>query len=344
MKEKDVKLTSLSHGAGWACKIGPNDLAQVLSNLKTPKFDTVKVGFETSDDSAVVELSNGKKIIQTVDFFTPIVDDPYDFGQIAASNSLSDIYAMGGRPLFALNIVGFPINELPKSILTNILQGGIDKAKEADIPIVGGHSVDDKEPKYGLVVTGEINGDKIWKNSEAKDGDVILLTKPLGTGIIASGIKKGLVPDKEIKIASNSMKTLNKHAADILENLNPSAVTDISGFGLLGHLKEVCENSQLTANIDYSKIQFLPSAKSLAKSGVIPGGTKRNFSYVHDFVSFNSTLNQVDKYLISDAQTSGGLLISINEKEAREFTDNFHGECQMIGYMEPKKKSLIRVV
>ena len=315
-----------------------------MSDLKTPEFNIVNVGFETSDDSAVVELSDGKKIIQTVDFFTPIVDDPYDFGQIAASNSLSDIYAMGGRPLFALNIVGFPINDLPKSILTDILQGGIDKAKEADIPIVGGHSVDDKEPKYGLVVTGEISGNRVWKNSEAKEGDVILLTKPIGTGIIASGIKKGLVPNEKIKVASNSMKTLNKHAADVLENLNPSAVTDISGFGLLGHLKEVCENSQLTANIEYSKVQFLPFAKNLAKDGIIPGGTKRNFSYVKDSVSFHSELNQVDKYLISDAQTSGGLLISINEKEAREFTDNFHGECQIIGYMESKKENLIKVV
>ena len=304
----------------------------------------VNVGFETSDDSAVVELSSGKKIIQTVDFFTPIVDDPYDFGQIAASNSLSDIYAMGGKPLFALNIVGFPINKLPKSVLTSILQGGIDKAKEADIPIVGGHSVDDEEPKYGLVVTGEMNGNKVWKNSEAKDGDVILLTKPLGTGIIASGIKKGLVSNDNIKIASNSMKTLNKHAADILEDLNPNAVTDISGFGLLGHLKEVCQNSNLTANVEYSKIQFLPSAKSLAKDGVIPGGTKRNFSYIKDSVSFNPKLNQIDKYLISDAQTSGGLLISISEEEALLFANNFHGECQIIGHMEPKKEDSIRVV
>ena len=173
-----------------------------------PNHKNVQLGFETSDDSAVIDLKNGTTIIQTVDFFTPVVDDPYYFGQIAATNALSDIYAMGGDPLFALNIVGFPINDLPKSILTEILQGGIDKAAEAGIPIVGGHSVDDKEPKYGMAVTGEIDKKRIWKNSEASSGDLIILTKSLGTGILASGIKKELVSKKDIKIAIASMLSL----------------------------------------------------------------------------------------------------------------------------------------
>ncbi len=342
-KEK-IRLTTLSHGAGWACKIGPSDLTQVLSNLNIPKHDSVKVGFETSDDSAVVQLDSETTIIQTVDFFTPIVDDPYQFGQIAAANSLSDIYAMGGDPLFALNIVGFPIHDLPKSILTKILQGGIDKAEEAGVPIVGGHSVDDKEPKYGMVVTGRVDKNKIWKNSGASNGDLIILTKPLGTGIIASGIKKGLVSKKNIINAVNSMSQLNKNVADTLKNFHPSAVTDISGFGLLGHLKEVCENSNVTAEIKFSNLKFLNGVKSLAKSGVIPGGTKRNLEYARDFCNFDPRLSALEHYLLADAQTSGGLLIALKSNEVKPFINSFDGDCQLIGSIKPKSDNLIEVI
>ena len=197
--------------------------------------DSVVVGFDGSDDAAAVRLDDGKILVQSVDFFTPIVDDPYQFGQIAAANALSDIYAMGGKPLFALNIVGFPINDLPKSILTEILQGGADKAQEAGIPIVGGHSVDDKEPKYGLVVTGEVDEAKMWRNSGAQVGDVLVLTKALGTGVIATAIKKGVAPEESIEAAIETMSTLNKGAADALDGLDVHAVSDVTGFGLLGH-------------------------------------------------------------------------------------------------------------
>jgi selenium donor protein len=309
-----------------------------------PNHKTVKIGFETSDDSAVVDLKDGTTIIQTVDFFTPVVDDPYYFGQIAAANALSDIYAMGGDPLFALNIVGFPINDLPKSILTKILQGGIDKAAEAGIPIVGGHSVDDKEPKYGMAVTGEIDKQKIWKNSEASSGDLIILTKALGTGIIASGIKKELVSKKNIEIAIASMSKLNKNAANILKQFNPSAVTDISGFGLLGHLKEVCENSNVTAEVEFSKLKFLPGVYSLANSGIIPGGTQRNYDYVKEFCEFNPTLSPLDHLLASDAQTSGGLLIALNEAETKKFLHAYREDSSIIGVMKPRSKKLINIV
>ena len=309
-----------------------------------PDHGTVRIGFETSDDSAVVDLKDGTTIIQTVDFFTPVVDDPYHFGQIAAANALSDIYAMGGDPLFALNIVGFPINDLPKSVLTEILQGGIDKASEAGIPIVGGHSVDDKEPKYGMAVTGEINKQKIWKNSGACVGDLIILTKALGTGILSSGIKKELVSRGNIEIAIASMSLLNKDAADVLKQFNPSAVTDISGFGLLGHLKEVCENSNVTAKIDFSKLKFLPGTVDLAKSGVIPGGTRRNYDYVKKFCEFNSTLSSVDHLLAADAQTSGGLLIALDEDEAKKFIQAYRKDSTIIGKIEPKGKKLIKVI
>jgi selenide,water dikinase len=204
-----------------------------------PKDDRVLVSFESADDAAVVRLDGDRLIVQTVDFFTPIVDDPYQFGQIAAANSLSDIYAMGGTPIFALNIVAFPINDLPKDILTEILQGSADKALEAGITIVGGHSIDDKEPKYGLVVTGEVEEQNLVKNNGAQPGDALILTKPLGTGIIATAIKKGKADSDQIDAAVLSMSTLNKAAAEAMNGLDVHAATDVPGFGLLGHVLEM---------------------------------------------------------------------------------------------------------
>ena len=291
----------------------------------------------------MVRLSNGNLIIQTVDFFTPVVDDPYQFGQIAAANSLSDIYAMGGKPLFALNIVGFPINELPKNILTKILQGGADKADEAGIPIVGGHSVDDKEPKYGLVVTGEIEQENIWKNSGANIGDVLVLTKPLGTGVIATAIKQGKASSDSIDAAIESMAKLNKDSASALKGYNVSAVTDVTGFGLLGHLKEMCENSGVSSEINFHDLVFLNSVKELAMSGIIPGGTKRNLDYVREYVSFNDQLGETQQLLAADAQTSGGLLISLPIDDARSFIRKMNGSPIIIGQITDRQRYLIRV-
>jgi len=282
-------------------------------------------------------------IIQTVDFFTPVVDDPYQFGQIAAANALSDIYAMGGKPLFALNIVGFPINDLPKSTLTDILQGGADKADEAGIPIVGGHSVDDKEPKYGLVVTGEIHQDRIWKNSGAKPGDALVLTKRLGTGIIATGIKKGVATQDSIENAINSMSSLNKNSAQELRGYNVNAVTDVTGFGLLGHLKEMCENSDVSSKINFQDLLFLDGAKELAMSGVMPGGTKRNLKSVEKVVSFNDHLSEIEQLLSADAQTSGGLLVSMPLEDARSYVKKVNGQTAIIGQITEKKPYLIKV-
>lgn len=315
----------------------------MLGNLKIPKNENVLIGFDGADDAAAVRLKNGTVLIQTVDFFTPIVDDAYEFGEIAAANALSDIYAMGGEPLFALNIVGFPINDLPKEILQKILQGGADKAAEAGIPIVGGHSVDDKEPKYGLVVTGQIDEKKMWKNSDAQVGDVVVLTKPLGTGIIATATKKGLAPKDAIVEASNSMKTLNKYAADALSNFSPHAVTDITGFGLLGHLKEVCQASNVSASIDFSKLEFFSSVLDLAKSGIIPGGTKRNLKYVEQFIHFNPDLDDVQKLLTADAQTSGGLLITLAEDQAKSYIEKTNNSSTIIGQIIAKKSKHIYV-
>jgi len=266
----------------------------------------------------VVRLDGDRFIVQTVDFFTPIVDDPYQYGQIAAANSLSDIYAMGGTPLFALNIVGFPINELPKSILSDILQGGADKAAEAGISIVGGHSVDDHEPKYGLVVTGEVEKNKLVRNNGAQPGDVLILTKPLGTGIISTAIKKEKASEEQINAVVESMSALT----DAMNGLDIHAVTDVTGFGLLGHLREMCLASDVSAEINFRNLDFLKGVRELAEAGVVPGGTKRNLDFVKEDVNFDESLSDVEQLLTADAQTSGGLLIAMPEKSVPDYINN----------------------
>ena len=287
------------------------------------------VGFNGQDDAAVIRLSDGRLLVQTVDFFTPIVDDPYQFGQIAAANSLSDIYAMGGTPQFALNIVGFPINDLPKEMLTTILQGGADKAQEAGISIVGGHSVDDKEPKYGMVVTGEVDEQNLVKNDGAKPGDILVLTKPIGTGIIATAIKKGMASEDIIQTAVDTMSTLNDVASKLMIELKIKAATDITGFGLLGHLSEICKASKVTAEIDYNLLPLLPGTLELANDGIIPGGTKRNLSYAESFTQFQEDRTDIEKLITSDAQTSGGLLISISPEKTESFLQLFNKQSSI---------------
>ena len=309
--------------------------------------ERVIVGFNGHDDAAVVRLDDGKLLVQTVDFFTPIVDDPYQFGQIAAANSLSDIYAMGAKPIFALNIVGFPINDLPNEMLTTILQGGADKAKEAGIPTVGGHSVDDKEPKYGLVVTGEVEEKNIVTNKSATPGDVLVLTKPLGIGIIATAIKKGVVKNEVIRAAVESMSALNELASKIMVELGVKTATDVSGFGLLGHLNEICEASKVSAEIKYDDLPLLPGVNKLASDGIIPGGTKRNLSFAESFTQFLEDRTKIEKLITSDAQTSGGLLISLPPDSAKMFIKKFNErspiKAQEIGNIIKQKTNTIYV-
>ena len=309
--------------------------------------ERVIVGFNGHDDAAVVRLDDGKLLVQTVDFFTPIVDDPYQFGQIAAANSLSDIYAMGAKPIFALNIVGFPINDLPNEMLTTILQGGADKAKEAGIPTVGGHSVDDKEPKYGLVVTGEVEEKNIVTNKSATPGDVLVLTKPLGTGIIATAIKKGVVKNDVIRSAVESMSALNELASKIMVELGVKTATDVSGFGLLGHLNEICEASKVSAEIKYDDLPLLPGVNKLASDGIISEGTKRNLSFAESFTQFLEDRTKIEKLITSDAQTSGGLLISLPPDSAKMFIKKFNErspiKAQEIGNIIKQKTNTIYV-
>lgn len=284
--------------------------------------EDVVVGIDGSDDAAVVRLNDGKLIVQTVDFFTPIVDDPYQFGQIAATNSLSDIYAMGAIPRFGLNIVGFPIKELPKEVLSEILRGGSDKAKEAGIPIVGGHSIDDKEPKYGLVITGEVEESKLIKNSTAHEGDALILTKPLGTGIISTAIKRSLVAKSIINQSIDCMKTLNAHPSTLMIEYNAHAATDVTGFGLLGHLYEMCKASNLSAKIQFKDIPFLDGVRNLVSKGIYPKGSKRNLDYVSEFISFSNTVSDDQKIMAADAQTSGGLLVALPQNKADGYIKN----------------------
>mgnify|MGYP003393829188 FL=1 len=307
---KKIKLTSLSHGSGCGCKMTRKDLSIVLSHLPAASDPNIIIGTATADDAAVYKIDEKRAIVQTVDFFTPIVDDPYAYGQISAANSISDIYAMGGRPLFALSIIAFPINTIPASILEEIVKGGIDKAKEAGIEIIGGHSIDDPEPKYGLTVTGVVELDKVVRNDRAEAGDVLILTKPLGTGIISKAIKENKASEEDINEAIKVMSFLNKGASEAMTEAGIKTATDVTGFGLLGHLYGMLKASGVGAKLNLSSIPTIKGVFKYAKKGHIPGGTKNNLEYVKGKVIWGDSITNETKYILADAQTSGGLLIS----------------------------------
>lgn len=269
------------------------------------------IGIETSDDAGVYRLNDKQAIVQTVDFFTPIVDDPFSFGQIAAANALSDIYAMGATPITALNLVSFPINTLDKGVLIEILRGGQAKLEEAGALILGGHSIDDPEPKYGLSVTGIVHPDKVLSNAGAKANDYLVLTKPLGLGIITTGIKRGIVSPKDEIAAIEIMSTLNKKASEIAQEVGVNACTDVTGFGLLGHLHEMMEASNCQAEIICDDVPVIPGVWGYLESGSIPGGTLANLDYLEQYLDGDSDRDW--KIILGDAQTSGGLLLSIPE-------------------------------
>lgn len=312
-----VKLTSLSSKGGCGCKIGPADLSQVIRMLPPAVSDpNLLVGLDTSDDAGVYRLNDELALVQTLDFFTPIVNDPYSFGQVAAANALSDIYAMGGKPLTALNIVAFPISTLDKQILADIMRGAGDKLKEAGATLVGGHSIDDKEPKFGLAVTGLVHPEKVRTNAGAKPGDKLILTKPIGVGILTTSLKNNLLSDEEITRVTNVMTTLNKTAAETMESYNVHACTDVTGFGLLGHASEMAKGSGNGLKIIKDQVPILPRVRELAEAGSVPGGTKNNFAHLQGSVTFPETMDQIDQWILCDAVTSGGLLISVAGEQA----------------------------
>jgi selenide,water dikinase len=283
----------------------------VLSQLPTFSDPRLLVGPETSDDAAVYQLTDDLAVVQSVDFITPVVDDPYTCGAVAAANSLSDIYAMGARPIFALNLVGFPTAKLPLRVLSLILQGGADKVREAGAAIVGGHSIDDPEPKYGLVVTGLVHPQKVVTNARAQVGDDLVLTKPLGLGIITTGIKLERVSAEAVDRAVRVMTTLNKSAAEAMVEVGVHACTDVTGFGLLGHLHEMTSGSGVAARISLQAVPVLPEAWALVKEGICPGGTKRNRQALEGKVTWAPGITEEAQLVLCDAQTSGGLLIAV---------------------------------
>jgi len=301
------------------------------------------VGFSTSDDAAIYQLSDELALVQTVDFFPPVVDDPFSFGAIAAANAVSDIYAMGARPLLALNIVCFP-KTLPLSVLAEILNGGASKAEEAGFVIVGGHTIEDKEPKYGLAITGLVDPKKIVTNATAQEGDELILTKPLGTGIITTGIKADCVTAETIERVVAVMTALNKRASEAMVRVGVSACTDITGFGLLGHLWEMARASKVGARIKLSQVPVIEETWGLVAQGMVPGGTHRNQHYLRDIVTWSPQVSEDARLVLCDAQTSGGLLIAVPAHKSSELLALLGKEAWRIGEMVRDGEGRIEVI
>ena len=300
MATETVRLTELSHGAGCACKLPAGSLRQVLAGLPRVESAQLMVGHEGLDDAAVWRISDELAVVQTIDFFTPLVDDPYTFGRIAATNAFSDIYAMGARPAFALNVVAFP-KTLPMQLLGEILRGGADVAAAAGAVVAGGHSIDDPEPKYGMAVTGFAHPDHVWTNGGGREGDVLALSKPIGTGIVTTAVKRGEPDPAVVDAAVESMTTLNAEAAATVRAARPHAVTDVTGFGLVGHARELAAGAGLRAEIDWPAVRLLPNLDLAAAYG-----------------EFGTGLDEADRLLACDAQTSGGLFVSLPADRAAE--------------------------
>jgi selenide, water dikinase len=305
-------LTSLSHGAGCGCKLSAADLRPIVAGLPRPLDPRVLVGTENADDAGVVRLTDDLALVQTVDFFTPIVDDPYAFGRIAATNALSDIYAMGGLPVSALNLVAYPLETLGPEILGEILRGGGDAVAAAGASIVGGHSIDDPEPKYGLAVTGTVHPDAVFTNGNGAPGDVLVLTKPLGAGAVATAIKRGLADAALVERAIEVMTTLNDRGAAAARDAGAHALTDVTGFGLLGHLHELAEASGLAAEVDAAAVPAIDGVlELLAGEEALAGGSKRNRADAERFTTWAGDVAEPRRRLVCDAMTSGGLLAAI---------------------------------
>lgn len=316
---EQVKLTQYSHGAGCGCKISPAVLDTILhSELKKPLFPSLLVGNESRDDAAVFDLGDGNCVVSTTDFFMPIVDDPFTFGAIASVNAISDVYAMGGEPLMAVAILGWPINKLSPEVAKSVLEGSRDTCRRAGIPLAGGHSIDCPEPVFGLAVTGKLKKENLKRNDSAKSGSLLYLTKPLGIGIITTAQKKGIVQEPHLNLAIETMLTLNTLGAIFGKLSYITALTDVTGFGLLGHLSEVCEGSGLSAEIEFERIPRFDFLDGYVQQNSLPGGTTRNWA------SYGSKISGVSDYqkaILADPQTSGGLLVAVEEAHAPAFEE-----------------------
>lgn len=311
-----IRLTQFSHGAGCGCKLSPAVLHEILSGVdRSESFPTLLIGNDTKDDAAVMDLGDGTGIISTTDFFMPIVDDPRTFGRIAAANAISDVYAMGGTPLMAIAILGWPLGKIPESAASEVIDGGRSICSEAGIPLAGGHSIDSPEPIFGLAVTGRVSLDRLKANHTAQVGDLLYLTKPIGVGMITTAQKKGIVEDQDLRLAVDSMQALNRIGERISKIKGVHAMTDVTGFGLLGHLVEVCEGAKLQATLLTESLAFLggEQLKYYHERGCVPGGSRRNW------MSYCDRVSPVDGFLrdaLCDPQTSGGLLVSVSADSA----------------------------
>jgi len=343
----EIRLTNFTHGLGCACKLRPQDLETVLKKLPHPEDDAILVDTGNSDDATVWKINEETAWVQSVDFFTPIVDDPFSFGAIAAANALSDIYAMGASPLFALNIVAFPVQRLSLDVLHSILEGAQSIAREAGIHILGGHTIEDNELKYGMVVNGQIHPDKVLLNSGAKAGDKLVLTKPIGTGILSTAMKRNGLPGEWKDPLIRSMCSLNRIPADLFSGYTIHGVTDITGFGLLGHLLEMLQASEVSAIIRESEVPVFQGVYESLKAGMVPGGSKQNLDYVSPHIKWESRLAMDTKLLLADSQTSGGLLISIPAEEAENYLMEVREagcqEAEIIGEIMKKSDKHIHV-
>ena len=306
------KLTAFSHGAGCACKLPASELRPLLAGLSLPGSDALMIGAEDADDAAVVRVSDDLALVSTADFFTPIVDDPYDFGRIAAANALSDVYAMGATPVVALNLVAWSLEELGADMLREVLRGGAEIAREAGVALGGGHSIDDREPKYGLAVTGTVHPDRVMTNGGGREGDELYLTKPVGGGVASTALKRGTAPEELTRAAVEVMCTLNREASEAACAAGAHALTDVTGFGLLGHVRELATASGVSAEIDADAVPALPGVLDLLASPEPPiaGGSRRNRAWIEEVASFGDEVSEERRWLLCDAMTSGGLLVA----------------------------------
>lgn len=342
----EVRLTQLSRTAGCAAKIGPGTLSGILAGLPRPTDGRLLVGIETSDDGAVYQVSEDLAMIHTLDFFTPVVDDPYVFGQVAAANALSDVYAMGGEPKVALNIVAWP-NCISPGILGEILAGGAQKVMEAGAVLAGGHSIQDDEPKYGLSVTGFVHPDRIWKNSGARPGDVLILTKPLGTGLINTAVKAGMASEASGREVVHVMSSLNQKAKRAAQGHTVHGCTDVTGFGLAGHAVEMADGSGVTVELSFSSIPIQTGAVDYARMGLIPEGAYRNREYVGGRIRTEG-LEECQEDLLFDPQTSGGLLLCVEAGEAAAVLEDMGAAgletpFAVVGRVLPRQEVAVRV-
>ncbi|GAA6616002.1 selenide, water dikinase SelD [Scytonema sp. NUACC26] len=315
-----IRLTQYSHGGGCGCKIAPAQLQEILRKVPLNQgLEQLLVGTQTSDDAAVYQINDNQALVLTTDFFMPIVDEPVDFGRIAATNALSDVYAMGGKPILALAVLGMPINTLPMEAIRGIMLGGATVCQEAGIPLAGGHSIDSPEPIFGLVAAGLVHPMSVRRNATAKPKDKLILTKPLGIGVMTTALKKGKLTPDAYESVLKVMTQLNKVGATLATHPDVHAMTDVTGFGLLGHLLEICRGSEIRAKISFSQVPILPEAKALASQGIFPGAAKRNWdSYQSEIqqAGLRNSLAEWETLLLADPQTSGGLLLSVAPESA----------------------------